>query len=87
MNEEYKIERDKISKGILNKEFFPYLFEYYKDVCPNPLISDYRQFSDMFAKYLDSPLLMQNGNIVQPAEQFTYTLPKILEHLDKKYET
>ena len=73
-------------KGNITDKLFPYLWEYYEDICTNKLVTQYDKFVQYFSQYLNTPVLMINGSVIMPMETFSRKLPDIFKHLDIKYK-
>lgn len=88
LNKEYNVQRSELQMRRLTSYSLPYMFEYYKDVCKNPLVTHYEEFSKIFQMYLNTPLMTNNNPVMMrnPVDDMFGIMPKILEHLDKKYE-
>lgn len=85
LDKDYETEKNKALNGRITRELFPYLFQYYKEVCKNPIITKYEDFSEYFNKYLNAPIASSTGQIEQPIESLYNSLGKIFNVLDKKY--
>lgn len=85
INKEYKNVRDKALDGRIVSELFPYLFEYYQEKCDKPLITNYLDFSNYFSVYMNTPLFLPNGQMIQRIELIHKHLNKVFNYLDKKY--
>ena len=87
LNKDYQIQRQELIYKKLTTNSLPYLFEYYTDICKNPLVTNYNLFSQYFQQFLSIPIKYTDIYMINPIDElFHNKIKKIIEHLDKKYE-
>ena len=82
----YNIIKQQASNGNITQDLFPYLWEYYEDVCNKKLVASYEQFLHYFTAYINMPVLTFDQQILIPVQGLMKRLPDIFNHLDRKYE-